>query len=158
MFGVKQGASSSFRNWFMLYSNVDNNGNGSGSRRMGVYAHDTAGDDIVSSNFTNNGNWRGFDSGGTVANVPPNFESEAWRSASSWTNGRDVFSSDMDSTIGFWVNNASGRYLGTAIDLYAAPGNAVFGDLDDTESAQTQRRTCIGDLWAYAPTASLPFI
>ncbi len=158
MFMVKEQGTNEIESIIMLYSMSETSGGGQGSYRV-VLWQQAAGGNFQSPNILG-ANARSLNSSATLAN--------------SSTDGayvlQNVSADDLDHnneiiiTPLFAVVDVAGRVrnLGQMVDLYVAPNSGVvatiFGRLIDDETAQTQRRVALGQLYVYAPTADLPFL
>lgn len=158
MFMVKEQGTNEIESIILLYSMDDASGGGQGSYRVVLWQQSSGG------NFQAPGilgaNARSLNSAATLANTS--------------TDGayvlQNVSADDLDHnneiiiTPLFAVVDVSSRVrnLGQMVDLYVAPNSGVvatiFGRLIDDETAQTQRRVALGQLYVYAPTAALPFL
>ena len=153
-FAVKVAGAAAFRTCVELWSNVDGNGGGRGSRRAWI-RHETSAGCNNSDSF---GTLRSLNSGGGAAHTGAASCALAWTNLTNLTGGADEFNETYDIAIDVSTNVAAGRWLGAWIDTYGCPTGFTFGELDDTESAQTNRKVCVGDIWWYMPTASLPLL
>lgn len=158
IFGVKQAGIAMFSSLVMILSCTDAFGGGQGNYRFAIFSYASglaANDMIVYNILQSSGYTLGIDSGASSADAPL-FTSSLW-TANTWI-GIDGQGETVDFPIDIFSNQATrGRYLGTYPDIRAAPTGLTFGELDDAEDDQTYRKVCVGDLWLYAPTASLPF-
>lgn len=158
IFAVKPAGQPFFCSLVMILSCTDAYGGGQGNYRFSIFSlasGNLTSDVITYSNFQTAAYFIGIDPGGTVADTPQ-WASSLW-AATSWV-GVDVQGETVDFPIDVFINHTTrGRYLGTPPDVRAAPVGLTFGELDDAEDDQTYRKVCVGELWLYAPTASLPF-
>lgn len=152
---VKTAGAATVTNYIALTSNADGNGGGLGSNRWWV-TQVSGTSDAMSSSFM--GSFSTSLSSGGAASVTTVITGGLPWSMSAWTSGLDYSGETIMGVMEIGQNSATtGRQLGQWIDMYSVPTALAFGVLDDSESAQTQRRVVVGDVAVYAPTASLPF-
>lgn len=166
MFGVKRRGQNFFTTFHMLYSNdddIDQGGGGQGDHRWAYFATSTTATNCLDvSRWTSNSQWRGATPPGTSIYTTLQAAASCWATTSAWTNGVNNQGQIYDVPADLWVNSGTGlspRYLGQLVDVYATPDNLLFGQLDDSERGQIQRRVAMGaGVAVYAPTADLPFL
>lgn len=152
---VKTAGAATVTNYIALTSNVDGNGGGLGANRWWV-TQVSGTSDAMSSSFM--GSYSTSLSSGGAASVTTVITGGLPWSMASWTSGLDYSGETIMGVMEIGQNSATtGRQLGQWIDMYSVPTALAFGVLDDSESAQTQRRVVVGDVAVYVPTASLPF-
>ena len=157
MFAVKTLGTGFFTSFIVICSNAVGNGGGRGDNRWWITQITSAAGAITSSFLTNASYSSSLSSGGASAVTTAAHSGLAW-GMSSWLNGLDYSGETVMGVIEIGANGVStGRQLGQWIDTYAVPLDLAFGTLDDSETAQTQRRSVVGDVALYAPTASLPW-
>jgi hypothetical protein len=157
MFAVKTAGVSGFTAFVCINSNAAGNGGGRGDNRWWI-TQITNSSDCLTRAVLISGSYTGsLASGGSAVGPVLMASGVAW-SATGWTSGLDYSGETVMSIVEATTNETlTGRQLGQWIDTYAVPTSLAFGVLDDSETAQTQRRVCVGDIAIYAPTASLPF-
>lgn len=154
---VKTAGASTVTNYIAVTSNADGNGGGQGSNRWWVTQTSGTSDAMSSSFMTSSSYTSSLTSGGAAAATTIVTGGLPW-AMTSWTSGLDYAGETIFGVMEVGQNSGTtGRQLGQVIDMYSVPTALAFGVLDDSESAQTQRRVVVGDVAVYAPTASLPF-
>lgn len=157
MFGVKIQGTLQWRHFFMIHSNTNADGGGQGGNRWYMFARDSATAEILTSgNLNSTSSWRGWDAGAAALDNPE-AHSTCWQ-VTTWTNGLNFNGETITSPIDVLQDVAvRGRAMGSLVDVYATPTTLTAGTLDDSETLQTQRRICFGDIMLFVTTASLPF-
>ena len=157
MFAAKTAGTSGFTAFIAITSNAVGNGGGRGDNRWWITQITNTSDCLTRAALTSGSYTGSLASGGSAVGPVLMAAGVAW-SATSWTSGLDYSGETVMSIVEATTNEtATGRQLGQWIDTYAVPTALAFGTLDDAETAQAQRRVCVGDIAIYAPTASLPF-
>lgn len=158
MLMVKQEGTNEIESIVLEYSMSDASGGGQGGYRVLLWQQDGGG------NFTTNTimgvNARTFNSVGSLAVNAVDHASNLSQIAS---DDLDFNNEVIVAPSNAIVDVASGvRELGNMVDIFAAPNAGVvatiFGRLISGESGQVQRRVALGQMYFYAPTASLPFL
>jgi hypothetical protein len=154
--GVKQAGNASFGFLEIIQANTDASGGGTSGNRFMFYAEQ--GPTIT--NLAAGNSWRGITADGSA--VATTECGSVFSTISSWAAGLDSegelitapFEVFHDMTLG------RGRWLGTLADVWSTPAGTTFGLLDDSESAQVQRRVVVGSgvMLNGITTADLPFL
>lgn len=157
MFAIKTQGVAGFTSFIAIVSNATGNGGGRGDNRWWI-TQTASTSDALASSFMTSSYTSSLQSGGGATVPTSPYTALAWN-MSSWTSGADYSGETIMGIVEVGANGvANGRQLGQWIDFYAVPPNFGFGELDDSETAQTQRRFAAGDVALYAPTASLPWL
>lgn len=158
MFGIKPVGSGFFTTFIAVVSNADGNGGGIGANRWWV-TQLCNGTSVFTPAFLGSASYTSsLSSGGAAVVSTQAYAALAW-SMTSWTAGLNFAGETIMDVVTVGANGvANGRQLGQWIDMYAVPPLLGFGTLDDSESAQVQRRVSVGAIALYAPSASLPYV
>lgn len=157
MMAVKTAGTNAFGNFIAITSNADGNGGGLGSNRWWITQTSSTTDAMTTGFLASTAYNLSLTSGGSVAAGALTSGGLPW-AMTTWSGGLDYSGETIFGVLELGLNTSTtGRQLGQWIDVFSVPTSLTFGVLDDSESAQTQRRFVAGDVALYAPTASLPW-
>ena len=150
MFGVKREGDPFFLGAWILTSNTDSNGGGSGDQRWAFYGRSAGGTNnaLLDTQLRATGNWKGVSPAGDVLETAVQAQCTAWDWGDGWLKGlnNEGETHDVPIEVG---NDAttpatSPRFRGTLVDSYGCPSNLPFGWMFADEGDQAQRRVSTG--------------
>ncbi len=158
---IKEEGESFFRQGLLFEVFTDTEGGGKGAYRFGLWTSSQAAAAAWTlTAFSSSANWEGIHPSGTSDTA-----CEAHTTISNitgWTNGLDYLGQLQDDVFNLYTDaSAAGgaRFIGQHPDVQATETSVAWGSLDDSETAQTYRRTVMGDgsgVIMYLPTAAFP--
>lgn len=156
IFGTKVSGEDVFRNWFMICA--EQGANGFGDWRAFVYMGGvaTATNQVSWSELAALSNFRGLAEDGSTF-IQPRLQSTA-EAMNQWGGGADGSGRVPRISVDVIVNNAANpRFLGQLSDIYGAPLNAPFNEVEDGDPDPV-RLNCVGSLWIPCTSSDLPLL
>lgn len=154
IFGVKVSGEGLFRNVAIIAAEQGSNGFGDWRHFVYLGGSATSSNQIQWNELTTGVNFRGFGEDGSTS-IQPELACTA-ASMDQWQGGADGSGRVPRISVDVVVNNVNDpRFMGQLSDIYGAPNNAPFNEVEDAD-LDPVRLNCLGALWWPCTASDLP--